>query len=228
LSLLALLLSSTLLCNAAHAQGAPLPTTPPADAQPSTSGFDLSSISALFAQTQDTFTALQTDLLDVCADNEPFVNPIVLTQRDALENTTVENIITIAQGRCIRINLGKTWVEATYSNGDYLFKNPWSLQQDNENLKAVPGGWDEDGARLTLPPKKEQGKLCQKFGIRYLFHAHFLGLTTLTFTCQDQLHGHPKTLTFCLNIVAADDTADSTVSDDNANNNGGDDENDND
>lgn len=206
----ALFLSLSLLAGKTLAQEGYLPTQtqpPTADSGdfPDPNGMNLNFIgAALFPQTADTFVPLTQTLEDVEADDEPpCVNPIVFTKRDALENTTAENIITMAQGQWIKIDLGKAWIEGTYDhkNSGYVFKNPWSLQQDNKNLNPIMGGWDDEGARPVFPPKKQWSGMTEKYGVYYCLYAAAVGETTLTFTYRGQFSTEPKTLTFHFNVV---------------------------
>ncbi|MBX9578112.1 MAG: hypothetical protein K2W97_06520 [Chthoniobacterales bacterium] len=208
----ALLLSLTFLAGKTLAQEDPFPTQPQPPAVdsgdfPNPTEMNLNFVgAAMFPQVADTFVPLTETLEDVEADDEPpCVNPIVFTKRDALENTTAENIITMSQGQWIKIDLGKSLIEGTYDhqNSDYLFKNPWSLQQDNKNLNPLVGGWEDEGARPVFPPKKQWSRMTEKYGVYYCLYAAAVGEVTLTFTYHGQFSTAPKVLTFRFNIVEA-------------------------
>ncbi len=163
---------------------------------------------SIFPQEQTTFVPLTKTLEDVIAGDEPpCIHPIVFTKRDALENTVEENIITIPQGQWIKIDLGQSWIEGVYndkaSSEGYIFHNPWSLQQENKNLKPLMGGWEDEGARPVMPPKKQWCSITQKYGVYYCLYATAVGETKLTFTYHGQFSTQPKTLTFQFNVVQA-------------------------
>lgn len=204
--------------------GGAVPTSPTAFPPPpdgsSQYGFNLNFIgAAMYPQTQDTFVPLTETLDDFDLFDHIFDHPVVVSERDAVENTTSENVITILQGSGVVVYLGKTWIQASYDaiTNDYLFKNPWSFEKANSNLEG-PLGWFDGAVALFPEASKNQLKnqeLCQKFTIYFPFKAVELGRTTVTFTRQDVLHAKSKVLTFQFNVVAAAPAASTTSGNDN-------------
>jgi len=179
----------------------------PAGSDDSQTGMNLNFIgAAMFPQVQETFVPLTKTLDQVDADrfDHALDHPVIVTSHDAVENTTAQNVITIPENAGVGIYLGTTRIEASYDPviKDYVWNNPWSFEKDNENMKTLPGLWD-DGDAWPFLPKKESPAISQKFPIYYTFQAVGLGKTTLTFILNDTLHATPKTLTFQFNVVEA-------------------------
>ena len=63
------------------------------------------------------------------------------------------------------------------------------------------GGWNDEGARPVMPPKRQWAKMTEKYGVYYCLYAAAVGETTLTFTYHGQFSTKPKTLTFHFNVV---------------------------
>ena len=245
----ALLLSLTLLAGKTLAQGAALPTVPkyfdpkdPSQPQPPTAdagdfpnpnGMNLNLIEVpLFPQTADTFVPVDEDE-DLIGNPivDPKLHDIVITQKDAVEEGAGEKTINIPQGYAIRINLKKTLVKATVSQGEHEWDNPWSFQQDNNNLHPFLWGGifafyqGDDKSQFSCVGGGKPGWMeiskqlndCQKINITYFFKACSLGQATLTFNYESEPvpHHQPKTLTFHFNVVEAPAASDASASNNN-------------
>lgn len=196
-------------------------TTPSsASGNDSQNGMNPSFIGATTPQEPDTFVTVDEDL--DCVGNpivDPKLHEIVITQKDALEKCAGEKIINIPQGYPIRINLKKTLVKAIVSQGEHEWDNPWSFQQDNNNLHPFAWGGifafyqGDDKSQFSCGGGGKPGWMeipkelndCQKINITYFFKACSLGQTTVTFNYESKpVPDHqPKTLTFRFNVVEA-------------------------